>query len=70
VKEATSHGLLNLCRVAATGGADFPTVWHTVLKPHGLVIGPPIQHPDGLEIRLITGSHIRYHSETNSYALG
>jgi hypothetical protein len=66
----TSTGLLKLCCTAAQTGADFPTVWHTVLKPNVLVAGPPVQRPDGLEIALITGSRIRYCSASNRYTLG
>ena len=68
--EGTSHGLLQQCRMAADAGSDFPTVWHTVLKGHTLVLGPPIQQPDGLEIRLISGRRICYYSASNCYVLG
>jgi len=68
--EGTSYGLLQECRRAAEAGSDFPTVWHTVLKGHTLVLGPPVQQPDGLEIRLISGRRLRYYSATNRYVLG
>ena len=43
-------------------GADFPTVWNTILKTNRLVLGIPIQAlQDGrpvLKIRLTTKKHI------------
>lgn len=48
---------------------DFPTLWHEVLKPHPLVIGPPVQTVrDGqirMEVRLITGAAIAFDTNTN-----
>ena len=48
---------------------DFPTLWNEVLKPHPLVIGPPVQTVrDGrvrMEVRLITGAAVAFDTETN-----
>ena len=39
----TADELVQNCVTATREGADFPTVWQTVLRPHALVVGPPIQ---------------------------
>ena len=60
--DTTGRKLTAACLAAATGGADFPTVWRTVLKGHPDVAGPPIQRMEGtvalLEIPLVTGERI------------
>ena len=65
----TSVDLVRRCRAGMASGMDFPTLWHEVLKPHPLVIGPPIQTVrDGrvrMEVRLITGGAVAFDSETN-----
>jgi len=52
---------------------DFPTLWNEVLRPHPLVIGPPVQTVrDGrirMEVRLIAGSPIAFDTETNEILL-
>lgn len=54
--------LLQTCIAAKHEGADFPTVWQTILRGHPLVIGPPVSRLDGdvaiLEINLINGQRI------------
>jgi len=49
---------------------DFPTLWHEVLKPHPLVIGPPVQTVrDGrirMEVHLLTGGAIAFDTDTNA----
>jgi hypothetical protein len=54
--------LLNECTAAKKAGADFPTIWQTILKPHPLVMGPPVQRLEGseavLEVSLINGQRI------------
>ena len=66
-------GLVERCIVARSGGADFPTVWETVLRRHWLVNGIPVQTIDNgriqLEIRLITGHRLIYDSTANGYSL-
>jgi hypothetical protein len=66
----TRDHLIERCYAAKAGGMDFPTLWHQVLKPHPLVIGPPVQTVrDGricMEVRLITGGTIAFDTETNA----
>jgi len=65
----TNVDLVRQCRAGMASGMDFPTLWHEVLKPHPLVIGPPVQTVrDGrvrMEVRLITGGAVAFDSETN-----
>lgn len=65
----TKAQLLSRCRAAQAAGMDFPTLWHEVLKPSPLVIGPPIQTVrDGrirLETRLISGGCIAFDTDSN-----
>ena len=65
----TNADLVRRCRAGMASGMDFPTLWHEILKPHPLVIGPPVQTVrDGrvrMEVRLITGDAIAFDSETN-----
>ena len=53
---------------------DFPTLWHEVLKPDPLVIGPPVQTArEGnirIEVRLITGAVIAFASDTSEIVAG
>ena len=63
----TANDLALKCTAAARDGADFSTVWDTMLKGHALVIGPPIQTFDDeerpqLEIQLINGQRLVYKS--------
>jgi hypothetical protein len=64
--------LVQHCTDRRVAGADFPTVWHTVLRRHPLVAGPPIQMSDGtrtwLEIPLTTG-HRLVHDTATGYRL-
>jgi hypothetical protein len=54
--------ILQQCVTARQEGADFPTIWNTILKRHPLVSGPPVQamHEGQarLEIMLITGQRL------------
>jgi hypothetical protein len=65
----TKADLIRRCRAGQAAGMDFPTLWHEVLKPDPLVIGPPVQAVrDGrirMEIRLIMGGAIAFDSDTN-----
>ena len=67
----TSNDLVLRCNAAARAGADFPTIWDTVLSKNALVVGPPIQTFDDnlpqLEIRLINGQRLVYSSTSNEY---
>jgi hypothetical protein len=55
------------------GGADFPTVWHTVLKGHALVAGIPTQRLEGtrvlLQIPLISRQSLIYDGDLRRYSL-
>ena len=57
-----ARNLLQSCVAAKHAGADFPTVWQTILRGHPLVIGPPVSRLDGgaaiLEVSLIDGQRI------------
>jgi len=59
--------LLEQCVAARRSGADFPTIWQTVLRNHRLVIGPPVQRlvndAPVLEVRLITGQRLIYDAQ-------
>jgi hypothetical protein len=65
--------LVERCITARNGGADFPTVWQTVLRLDPLVRGVPMQTIDDgrvqLEIRLLTGQRVIFDSEANGYGL-
>lgn len=54
--------LLQSCNAARRSGADFPRIWHEILKNSSLVAGSPTQRIDEngpvLEVRLITGQRI------------
>jgi hypothetical protein len=68
----TANDLVLKCTAIARTGADFPTVWNTVLKGHALLAGPPIQIFDDemrpqLEIVLINGQRLIYNSASNEY---
>jgi hypothetical protein len=56
--------LVEKCVGAKFGGADFPTVWTTILKNNRLVAGRPVQAMEGgepvLKIRLITNQRLVY----------
>jgi len=42
--------LVQKCNEAMRLGVDFPTLWHTIIKPDPDVIGPPVQRLDGSRI--------------------
>ncbi len=54
-----AHDLLRKCDEAMRSGIDFPTLWHTVIKPHPTVVGVLIQRSNGnrtyLEVPLLRG---------------
>lgn len=58
-RSANSDDLVRNCNEAMRRGVDFPTLWHTVIKPHPTVVGVPVQRLDGnrsyLEIPLLRG---------------
>ena len=57
--EIVMNDLVQSCNDAMRTGVDFPTLWHTVIKPHPSVVGVPVQRLDGnrtyLEIPLLRG---------------
>ena len=67
----TSTDLALACTAAAHAGADFLTIWDTVLRKNALVAGPPIQtfgdKLPQLEIRLINNQRLVYRSTSNEY---
>jgi hypothetical protein len=72
----TANDLVLKCTATARDGANFPTVWETVLKRHPLVVGPPNQTFDfddeerpQLEITLVNGQRLVYKSASNEYAV-
>ncbi|MCC6946305.1 MAG: hypothetical protein IT539_00925 [Bradyrhizobiaceae bacterium] len=70
----TASDLMRKCNAAAQGGADFPTIWNTLLKPHPLVIGRPRQAllngRTRLEISLMTGQVLVFDSSASHYSIG
>jgi hypothetical protein len=62
MKRDPGQDLLNACQEAKARGADFPTVWSSVLRPNRLVRGQPRQAiTDGrptLIVDLVTGQSI------------
>lgn len=58
----SAQELVARCNAALTTGIDFPTLWHTVIKPHPTVAGVPIQGWIGdrtcLEIPLLRGDRL------------
>ena len=71
--DETADELVQRCVSAAREGADFPTVWETVLRGHSLVVGPPVQGvEDGracLKIFIITGQWLVFDSASREFSL-
>ena len=65
--------LLRKCNDAMCSGVDFPTLWHTVIKPHPAVAGVPVQRWDGvrtyLEIPLLRGDCLIVDTEARTVHL-
>ena len=70
----TSAELLTRCLAASRNGADFPALWHSVLKGHVLVVGPPVNSVRAgritLEVPLITGQRLVFDSSSSGLTLG
>jgi hypothetical protein len=68
-----SRELILKCTHAQDQGADFPTIWHTVLKGDRLVAGIPRQRFEGarslLEIPLVTGHCVVYDADAREFSL-
>jgi len=69
----SAEQLVAACVAAAEKGADFPTVWRTVLKRHLFVTGLPMQRMIGeralLEVHLISGERIVVGPGPRDYAV-
>lgn len=56
--------LVRACIEARADGADFPTIWQSILSGHPLVSGLPVQGADvtspALEVHLLTGQCVVY----------
>jgi hypothetical protein len=70
----TANDLVLKCTTMARAGADFPSVWDSVLKGHAIVAGSPVQSFDDeegpqLEIQLINGLRLVYTSASNAYSV-
>jgi hypothetical protein len=70
---SNAQELLRKCNEAMRSGIDFPTLWHTVIKPHPTVAGVPIQRADGsrtyLEIPLLRGDCLVVDTEGRTVSL-
>ena len=71
--DETPDELVQRCIRAAGEGADFPTVWETVLRGHALVVGPPLQAVEGgricLKILILTGQWLVFDSASREFSL-
>ena len=67
------NDLVQSCNDAMRTGVDFPTLWHTVIKPHPSVVGVPVQRLDGnrtyLEIPLLRGDWLVVDTEGRTVSL-
>lgn len=65
--------LVRKCNEALRLGVDFPTLWHTIIKPDPNVIGPPVQRLDGnriyLEIALLRGDRLVIDNEARTASI-
>ena len=65
--------LIQKCLTAIREGADFQTVWQTLLRRHSLIAGPPIQSIESgrvcLKIPLISNQWLVYDSTSKEFAL-
>jgi hypothetical protein len=65
--------LVQKCNEAMCLGVDFPTLWHTIIKPDPTVIGPPVQRLDGnrtyLEVPLLRGDWLVVDNELRTVSL-
>lgn len=65
--------LVRRCNEAMSGGGDFPTIWHEIIKGHPLVASRPIQRHDGtrayLEIRMLNGQSLILPADGRTFRL-
>jgi hypothetical protein len=68
-----AHELVTKCNDAMRSGIDFPTLWHTIIKPDPTVAGVPIQRWDGnrtyLEVPLLRGDSLVIDTERRTVSL-
>jgi hypothetical protein len=73
MSKMTPSELIQKCAQACLQGADFPTVWHTVLKGSPLVAGIPRQRFEGtrslLDVPLVTGHSLVYDGDRQEFSL-
>lgn len=64
--------LVEECNNARRSGADFPTIWASLLKEHTYIAGSPRQHLAGtrpvLAVPLITGQDLLFDGKLFSLA--
>ena len=67
------HHLAEVCTELVRKGADFPTIWTTLLKRHSLVDGIPESRLEGnrpmLVVRLITGELLVFDGERRKFSV-
>ena len=69
-QSSSSSDLLRECTEALDSGADFPGIWHAILKGHPLVVGVPVQAaPDRLEIPLIHHQQLVFDSANKKFLM-
>lgn len=68
-----SVDLTRRCSDLLRGGNDFPTIWKTCLSLHPLVLGLPHQRLTDkgtvLDIKLMTGERLVFHSDARRFSL-
>jgi hypothetical protein len=66
----STRDIVQKCNEAMRLGVDFPTLWHTIIKPDPSVIGPPVQRLHGnrtyLEIPLLRGDWLVIDNEARA----
>lgn len=71
--EWAMNDLVERCNTAMGDGVDFPTLWHTVIKPHPSVVGVPVQRLDAdrtyLEIPLLRGDWLVVDTDRRTVSL-
>jgi hypothetical protein len=71
-KYATAEDLVRQC-TEAIRDSDFPTVWHSLLRQHHLVVGPPVQYMNGgnaeLHVRLLSGQRLVFDSASKTFSV-
>ena len=69
----TADDLLGQCNEAIRTGADFPTVWQTILRRSELVVGMPVQRMSSnraqLQVRLFTGQSLVFDSTSKRFSI-